>query len=145
MASMHEWFLNLSLYQLWLRLLIWLGSRFYCCCECNILCAIISYVATWAYAKNSGRNLDLNTIWFSCLHYILQYNLWIGFVSEKLNHFTGIWKRLKVTVRGQLPWSPYANAVLNHDKVSIFTVTCFDAVRLFVLVTILWTLVGFCF
>ena len=37
-----------------------------------------------------------------------------------LNHFTGIWKRLIVTVWGSLPWSRYANAALNHDKVSIY-------------------------
>jgi len=29
-------------------------------------------VATWAQANNSGRNLDLNEIRFSHLHYILQ-------------------------------------------------------------------------
>jgi len=31
-----------------------------------------SHVATWAQANNSGRNLDLNKIRFSHLHYILQ-------------------------------------------------------------------------
>jgi len=55
-----------------------------------------NHVATWSYANNSCRTLDLNRICFSHLHYILQYNLWIGFVSEKLMHFTGIWKRLKL-------------------------------------------------
>jgi len=35
------------------------------------------------------------------LHYILQYNFWIGFES---NHFAGIWKRLKLTVWGPQPW-----------------------------------------
>jgi len=43
-----------------------------------------NYVATWAYANNRGRNFDLNKIRFSCLHYFLQYNFWIGFASEKL-------------------------------------------------------------
>jgi len=42
-------------------------------------------VATWAQANNSGRNLDLNKIRFSHLHYILQYSFWFGFESEKLN------------------------------------------------------------
>jgi len=40
-----------------------------------------NHVATWACAINSGRNLDLNKIRFSYLHYILQYNFWIGFAS----------------------------------------------------------------
>jgi len=31
-----------------------------------------NHVATWAQANNSGRNLDLNKIRFSHLHYILQ-------------------------------------------------------------------------
>ena len=31
-----------------------------------------------------GRNLDLNKIRFSYLHYILQYSFWFGFESEKL-------------------------------------------------------------
>ena len=35
-------------------------------------------------ANNSGWNLDLNNILFSYLHYILQYNFWIEFQSEKL-------------------------------------------------------------
>jgi len=39
---------------------------------------------------------------------------------KNLNHFTGIWKRLKVTVWGPLPWSRYANTLSNHDKVSIY-------------------------
>jgi len=30
-----------------------------------------NHVATWAYANNSGRNLDLNKIRFSYLHHIL--------------------------------------------------------------------------
>ena len=42
------------------------------------------HVATWAYTDNSDRNLDFNMIRFSYLHYILQYNFWIGFKSEKL-------------------------------------------------------------
>jgi len=43
-----------------------------------------NHVATWAYAKNSARNLDLNKIQFSYLHYIFQYSFWLGFESEKL-------------------------------------------------------------
>jgi len=39
----------------------------------------LTHVATWAYANNSGRNLDLNKIRFSYMHYILQYSSWIGF------------------------------------------------------------------
>jgi len=31
-----------------------------------------NHVAIWAQANNSGRNLDLNKIRFSHLHYILQ-------------------------------------------------------------------------
>jgi len=31
-----------------------------------------NHVATWAQANDSGRNLDLNKIRFSHLHYILQ-------------------------------------------------------------------------
>jgi len=47
-------------------------------------CMWRNHVATWAEANNSGRNLDLNKIWFSYLHYILQYSFWIGFESKKL-------------------------------------------------------------
>jgi len=43
-----------------------------------------NHVVTWAYAINSGRILDLNKIRFLCLHYLLLYNFWIGFVSENL-------------------------------------------------------------
>jgi len=39
---------------------------------------------------------------------------------KNLNHFTGIWKRLKFTVWVPLPWSLYANTKLNHDKVSVY-------------------------
>jgi len=39
---------------------------------------------------------------------------------KNVDHFTGIWKRLKVTVWGPLPWSRYANTTLNHDKMSIY-------------------------
>jgi len=44
----------------------------------------LNHVATWTQANNSGRNLDLNNIGFSHLHYILQYSVWFGFESEKL-------------------------------------------------------------
>jgi len=45
----------------------------------NLLLRILRYmwrnhVDTWAQANNSGRNLDLNKIQFSHLHYILQYS-----------------------------------------------------------------------
>ena len=43
-----------------------------------------NHVATCAQANNSDRNLDLNKIWFSYLHYILQYNFCIGFEFENL-------------------------------------------------------------
>ena len=59
-----------------------------------------NHVATFANANNSGRHLDLNKIGFSCFHYIVQNNFWLEFISEKLNNFTGIWKRLKVTLSG---------------------------------------------
>jgi len=36
-----------------------------------------SHIATWAYANNSGRNVDLNKIQFSHLHYIVQNSVWI--------------------------------------------------------------------
>jgi len=39
---------------------------------------------------------------------------------ENFNHFTGIWKRLNVTVWGPLPWSRYANTTLNRNKGSIY-------------------------
>jgi len=39
---------------------------------------------------------------------------------KDLNHFTDVWKRLKVTVWAPLPWSRYANTTWNHDKVSIY-------------------------
>jgi len=44
--------------------------------------------------------------------------LWFKFLKFKsnlknLNHFTAIWKRLKVTVWGRLPWSRYANTTLS--------------------------------
>jgi len=35
-------------------------------------CMWLNHVATWVQANNSGRNLDLNKIRFSHLHYILQ-------------------------------------------------------------------------
>jgi len=47
-------------------------------------CMCRNQVPKWAYANTSGRNLNLSKIRFSCLHYILQYDIWIGFVSEKL-------------------------------------------------------------
>jgi len=56
------------------------------------------YVAVWGYANNSGRNLDLNKIRFSYLHYILQYNFGLDLNLKNLDHFTGIWKKLKETV-----------------------------------------------
>jgi len=31
-----------------------------------------NHVATWAHAHDGGRNWDLNKIWFSHLHYILE-------------------------------------------------------------------------
>jgi len=43
-----------------------------------------NHVATWPDANNSGRNLDLNKIRFSHLHYMLQHSFWFGFESEKL-------------------------------------------------------------
>jgi len=71
-------------------------------------------------ANNSGRNLDLNKIRFSHLHYILQNSCGLDLNLKNLNHFSGFWKRFKVTVWGPLPWSRYANTTLNHDKVSIY-------------------------
>jgi len=55
----------------------------------------------WTYANNSGRNLDWRKIRFSYLRYILQYNFWIGFESEKLKSLH-LEKTLKVTVWGPL-------------------------------------------
>ena len=46
---------------------------------------------------------------------------------KKLNHFTGIWKRLKVTIWVPLPWSRYANTTLNHDNVFVNTLCSADA------------------
>jgi len=46
-------------------------------------CMWCNNVTTWAHTDNGGRNLDLNRVRFSYLHYILQYNFWIGFESEK--------------------------------------------------------------
>jgi len=57
------------------------------------------HVATWAYANNSDRNLDM--------HYTELHIFALGLYSNSLNHF--IWKRLKVTVCGRLPLSRYAN------------------------------------
>ena len=54
-----------------------------------------NHVATWAQANNSGRNLDLNKIQFSHLHYILQS---YGVNLKNLSYFICIWKRHKVTV-----------------------------------------------
>ena len=42
------------------------------------------HVVTWAYANDSDRNLELNNVWVSCLHYILEYNYRIGFEFQKL-------------------------------------------------------------
>jgi len=42
-----------------------------------------NHVATWAQANNSGKNLDLNKIRFSRLHYIFQYKFRFGLESEK--------------------------------------------------------------
>jgi len=42
-------------------------------------CVWRNYVVTCDKNFNSDRNLDLTKIWFSDLHYILQYNFWIGF------------------------------------------------------------------
>ena len=39
---------------------------------------------------------------------------------KNLNHFSGVWKRLKVTVWGPLSWSRFASATLNQDKESIY-------------------------
>jgi len=83
-------------------------------------CMWLNHVATWVQANNSGRNLDLNKIRFSHLHYILQYSFGLDLNLKNLNHFIGIWKRHKVTVWGPLPWWRYANTALNHDKVSIY-------------------------
>jgi len=81
-----------------------------------------NHAATWAYANNSGRDLDSNKIRFSYLHNIMQYSFWIGFESEKLKslYWYSIWKRLKVTIRGPLRWSRYANTTLNHDKMTMY-------------------------
>ena len=77
-------------------------------------------LGNWGWAYNSGRNLDINKIRFSHLHYMLQYSFWFEYESGNFKHFTGIWKRFKVTAWGPLPWSRYANTTLNHDKVSIY-------------------------
>ena len=81
-----------------------------------------NHVATLTYANNSDRNLDLNNIWFSCLHYILQYNFWNGLVSEKLRSLN--WHLEKTQSNSMRPtamiWSRYTNTTLNHDKVSIY-------------------------
>jgi len=57
-----------------------------------------NHVPTWAQANKSGRNLDLNKIRFSHLHYILEYSFGLDLNLNNLNHFIGIWKRVKVTV-----------------------------------------------
>jgi len=49
-----------------------------------------NHVATWAQANNTGRNLDLNKIHFSHLHYILQQSFGLDFNLKNLNHFIGI-------------------------------------------------------
>jgi len=36
-----------------------------------------NHPATWAWANNRDRNLDLKKIWFSYLHYILHYSFWM--------------------------------------------------------------------
>jgi len=56
------------------------------------------HVATWAKTNNIGRNLDLNKIRFSHLHYILQQSFCLDLNLKNLNHFIGIWKRHRVTV-----------------------------------------------
>jgi len=59
-------------------------------------------------ANNSGRNVYLNKIRFSYLHYILQYNFWVGFQSEQLKSLywylkktqsNGISPTAKITMR----------------------------------------------
>jgi len=51
------------------------------------------------------------------MHDIELYIFALDLYSNSSNHF--IWKRLKVTVCGQLPLSRYANTWLDHDDVSI--------------------------
>ena len=80
-----------------------------------------NHVATWAYANDSARNFDLRFCFRIC---IIFCNIVFGLhlTLKKLNHFTGIWKRLNVTVWGPLPWSRYAITTFNYDKVSIYCV-----------------------
>jgi len=55
---------------------------FFCCYEFNVICCVITSHGLRAFANNSGRNVDLNKIRFSCLH-ILHHCFWIVFESEK--------------------------------------------------------------
>jgi len=60
-----------------------------------------NHVATWAYANNRGRNLDLNKIRLSHLHYILQYSFWFEIETEKLKSFN--WYLEKIQGRSMRP------------------------------------------
>jgi len=51
------------------------------------------------------------------MNYIELYIFALDLCLNSLNHF--IWKRLKATVCGRLPWSRYANTWFDHDDVSI--------------------------
>jgi len=55
-------------------------------------------VATWAYANNSGWNLDLNKIRFLYFHYFCNIIFGLHLNPKNIDHFAGIWKTLKETV-----------------------------------------------
>jgi len=93
-----------------------LGSLFYWCYEFNVKYGVIM----------SPRGLRLITVTGICTRFgfricIVFRNIIFGLDLnlKNLNHF-GVWKRLKGTVWGPLPWSRYANTTLNHDNVLIY-------------------------
>ena len=77
-----------------------------------------NHVATWA--NISGRNFHWNKIRFSRLHYILQYSIWIGFGSEKVESL--YWHLEKAQSHSMRPTAMitiFKYYILNHDKVSV--------------------------
>ena len=78
----------------------------------------LCHVTTWA--NNNGRNWISTRFSFRICNIFCNIVFGLDLNLKNFDHFTGIWKRLKVTVWGPLPWSRYANTTLNHDKVSIY-------------------------
>ena len=77
-----------------------------------------NHVSTWAYGNNSEIGFEQDSVFVFALAYILQYDVWIGFESEELNNFTGIWKRLTVWGLGlfHCPLRSVVNHVIVWDK-----------------------------